>query len=295
MMNRGKVLAVVSCLLGGGPVTAGPGEVIDLFNTGPEHLWDFNGTPTFVGRSSGTLDEDNPQRWTAQAFWLPAIAHVTEIWADGYTPVDVVNEFLNFEIFSRVALDVPPGPADSLASGAVPFPAPIDNPDGGYSFAVHVIDTDVVLAPGDYWLTVYASNSSPPPGQPGFQPANFYWLANPLDGINVFCDPVFLDWPAYWRSSSYPVPGFQCLHWGIYPQIPEDPPTTDLGNCSFRIRGMFSPPCPWDCGEGDGNVGILDFLALLAQWGQSGSSCDFAGDGVGVLDLLALLAHWGPC
>ena len=52
--------------------------------------------------------------------------------------------------------------------------------------------------------------------------------------------------------------------------------------------------CPWDCGAADGNVGIVDFLALLAQWGGPGM-CDFDGGGVGITDFLALLAEWGPC
>ena len=53
--------------------------------------------------------------------------------------------------------------------------------------------------------------------------------------------------------------------------------------------------CPWDCGDGDGNVGIVDFLALLAGWGEPGA-CDFDGGGVvGINDFLQLLANWGPC
>ena len=59
---------------------------------------------------------------------------------------------------------------------------------------------------------------------------------------------------------------------------------------------VFSPiACPWDCvGDNDGNVGITDFLALLAQWDSPGK-CDFDGGGVGINDFLALLANWGPC
>ncbi len=52
--------------------------------------------------------------------------------------------------------------------------------------------------------------------------------------------------------------------------------------------------CPWDCGDNDGTVGIVDFLALLAQWGGPGS-CDIDGGGVGITDFLELLANWGPC
>ncbi len=62
-------------------------------------------------------------------------------------------------------------------------------------------------------------------------------------------------------------------------------PTADAGD-----------PCPWDCGPPpDGNVGIVDFLELLAQWNQVNSSCDFDGGGVGIVDFLKLLANWGPC
>ena len=42
-------------------------------------------------------------------------------------------------------------------------------------------------------------------------------------------------------------------------------------------------------------MGIVDFLALLAQWGQIDSSCDIDGGGVGITDFLDLLANWGPC
>lgn len=55
--------------------------------------------------------------------------------------------------------------------------------------------------------------------------------------------------------------------------------------------------CPWDCSGvkgGDGNVDVVDFLGLLADWGEFGP-CDIDGGGVSVTDLLLLLAHWGPC
>jgi len=55
--------------------------------------------------------------------------------------------------------------------------------------------------------------------------------------------------------------------------------------------------CPWDCGDGDGVVGIVDFLALLGQWGSIGASCDtgLGAPGVGIEEFLDLLANWGPC
>ena len=69
----------------------------------------------------------------------------------------------------------------------------------------------------------------------------------------------------------------------------------DAGN---DIRMSVGPPpgCPWDCAlPQDNEVGIVDFLAMLAEWGVVGTPCDFDGDGVGIVDFLALLGHWGQC
>ena len=62
------------------------------------------------------------------------------------------------------------------------------------------------------------------------------------------------------------------------------------------IEGTPVGPCPADL-DGNGDVGILDLLALLAAWGSNpGHPADFNNDGtVGILDLLTLLANWGPC
>ncbi len=53
--------------------------------------------------------------------------------------------------------------------------------------------------------------------------------------------------------------------------------------------------CLWDCANGDGMVGIEEFLAVLGTWGQIGLPCDFDGDGVGITDFLKVLGLWGPC
>ncbi len=62
--------------------------------------------------------------------------------------------------------------------------------------------------------------------------------------------------------------------------------STEPGDCG----------CPWDL-DGDGAVGVTDFLDMLGAWGPNpGHPADFDGDGsVGVADFLALLANWGPC
>ncbi len=56
------------------------------------------------------------------------------------------------------------------------------------------------------------------------------------------------------------------------------------------------PACPADL-DGSGDVGITDFLDLLAAWGPNpGHPADLDGDDVvGISDFLELLANWGPC
>ena len=54
--------------------------------------------------------------------------------------------------------------------------------------------------------------------------------------------------------------------------------------------------CQWDLND-SGDVGINDFLDLLAAWGPNpGHPADFNGDDiVGITDFLLLLANWGAC
>ncbi len=61
--------------------------------------------------------------------------------------------------------------------------------------------------------------------------------------------------------------------------------------------GYTPPPATPLVGDinGDGVVNILDFNALLVQWGQTGPnlSADLNHDGVvGILDFTLLMAHW---
>jgi outer membrane protein assembly factor BamB len=76
-----------------------------------------------------------------------------------------------------------------------------------------------------------------------------------------------------------------------------------LGRCGVLIVcgtgsevRAYQTPCPNDL-DCDGEVGVLDFLGLLAAWGPNpGHPADLNGDRVvDTLDLLALLAAWGPC
>jgi len=61
---------------------------------------------------------------------------------------------------------------------------------------------------------------------------------------------------------------------------------------------VFSPVVRGDL-DGDGSVGIVDFLLLLGAWGPCSKACppfcqgDLDGDcAVGVVDFLTLLANW---
>ena len=62
------------------------------------------------------------------------------------------------------------------------------------------------------------------------------------------------------------------------------------------IPDQCQAACPWDL-DGDGAIGITDFLALLGLWGTNpGGPPDFDGDlDVGITDFLELLGHWGTC
>ncbi len=70
---------------------------------------------------------------------------------------------------------------------------------------------------------------------------------------------------------------------------------------------MFAVPafsseasCPADV-DTNGEVGVTDFLTVLAEWGLGSGTSDFTGsehvaDGVvDIHDFLGVLAAWGPC
>jgi subtilisin-like proprotein convertase family protein len=77
---------------------------------------------------------------------------------------------------------------------------------------------------------------------------------------------------------------------------------SDGGICCTTTLCVTIPDCspaalPSDL-DGDGIVGMMDFLALLEAWGScsdcSNCAADFDGDcSVGILDLLILLENWG--
>ena len=79
--------------------------------------------------------------------------------------------------------------------------------------------------------------------------------------------------------------------------------TGERGFCCSTEICVTIPDCTPECDlDGDGIVGIMDLLALLAVWGScpdcgTPQACpaDFDGDcSVGILDFLQLLGDWSP-
>jgi len=112
------------------------------------------------------------------------------------------------------------------------------------------------------------------------------------------------------RMEFLPMGAVQCVNAVILGDVVdlyvEDPPAAPLLMGSYTISGrgtvaMLDLPvtvgtCPGDI-DGDGSVGINDFLVLLGAWGPNpGHPADLDGDDVvGITDFLALLGAWGPC
>lgn len=106
-------------------------------------------------------------------------------------------------------------------------------------------------------------------------PANFFSTsAEPAPGIeyHVYDDFVF-------TVGQLPLNGKDSLNRsGATLVVQTNSPT----NCAGQSGSVDA--CPWDL-DADGNVGITDFLNLLALWGNP----------YGINQFLALLAAWGPC
>ncbi len=113
-----------------------------------------------------------------------------------------------------------------------------------------------------------------------------------------------------WSTSTFDAdPNANALRWGTLYNFRFDADTGPVGvnatlglfrpgtptDLTMPTSGPAADTCPWDCGDDNGVVTVVDFLGLLGQWGMVGTSCDFDGGGVSVTDYLELLGNWGPC
>ena len=133
---------------------------------------------------------------------------------------------------------------------------------------------------------------------------------------NIDADPLFVDpdngdyrlqsgSPAIDAGHNWVIAGFAETDLDGNPRFVADPAdfdpgcgipaVVDMGAYEFQIGGPF--PIRLGDIDGDGTVGIVDFLALLADWGPCAQTCclaDLSLDGfVGIADFLTLLANWG--
>ncbi|MHC4083220.1 MAG: hypothetical protein ACYSU2_18070 [Planctomycetota bacterium] len=209
----------------------------------------------------------------------------------------------------------PPSVAPAVAAGpceVVCSDVSLDEPgacgfenDGGCSFfPAQVVPAD----PGDVFCGRAWADG-------GFRDTDWYLLCveDPDgDGVAQVCGTLISEFPGAWLASAcVPAPGDyvvfvapgHCDGSGIFDDYPCDT-SNDYQLCITVTNACDEPcgdcptgaACPADL-DGDGSVGIVDFLWLLAQWGTDpGGPPDFDGDGtVGVSDFLVLLASWGPC
>ena len=132
---------------------------------------------------------------------------------------------------------------------------------------------------------------------------------------NIDSDPLFVDSangdyrlqsasPCIDAGHNWSIVGITDTDLDGNPRFTDDPETPDTG-CGVPVvvdMGAYEfqgDPFPVKLGDidGDGAVGILDFLDLLAAWGTCPDECclpDLDLDGtVGITDFLLLLGNWG--
>ncbi len=190
------------------------------WNAGPERIVFFDSGDAgnfgsfFLGWSSGMLcspdcpNDEFPERRTAQPFTIPQgpgptnDLRIRQIFVDGFAPDGVLNEEFHYEVFARNG-QVRPTEADSLITASIPYGAAVtglSHPEHqgigsgiGSSGALHSIHTDFNLPPGDYWLTVWATNASNLQEGGQTTASNFAWFTNAERALDLTCQPE--PWP----------------------------------------------------------------------------------------------------
>jgi len=209
------------------------------------------GTVTFTGYSSGNINATQPQRWSAQAFVVPAgVTRITQIDADWFIPAasDVGANVL-YRIFPRPSTTTAPVSGSEVSMGTLgAYAVGTDDPRvaGTEDWFHSYTGLNIPIVPGNYWLTIYADglgagNTS------GF--SNLAWLAG-APGVDA--SVTYNDY--MWRSATYPVPGFQQYNPAAITPGPTMPDATDRWNTSFTL---YTVPAP-------GSLALLGLGALAS-------------------------------
>jgi len=260
-----------------------------VYTTGPQkYLVSSAGANTNLGLSSGAISASAPQRWLATPWVVPTPPagnnkwRIREITPAGFSVAGTTNTNLNYIIWNRTGFNKPVN-GDQVVAGFVPFPTPYDDALDSAANASHPIAVDFELNPGNYYLTVYASD----PANPAIF-SNFAWFIYAPGGIAM----TDAQGAFGWRSVTFPTGGFLRYTLAGYTVQAGDDANT-LYNVKFTVLGEpeGSTGTPGDL-NGDGIVNAADLAILLGAWGTSGPG-DFNGDGiVNAADLATLLGYW---
>ena len=173
---------------------------------------------------------------------------------------------------------------------------------GGFSELSSILQNQTTLGDGQYRATQFISFGVLPGVNPqditltSYDPATDTWVPAVSRNTVPQGNQIFSQDPQNWGVT------MQVGDWGVFwdPSLQQGFAWANVDHESDFAMGLpLAASCPADCAAiADGEVGIVDFLALLGSWGQAtpGSTCELNGDQViDVVDMSLLLAAWGPC
>jgi uncharacterized protein (TIGR03382 family) len=220
----------------------------------------FNGSPTFLGFSSGNVSATLPQRWSAMPFEVGAAGMTIHfVGVDYFAPAGSEPLEIRYNIFlGDPNRDIPPNDPDYpiISSGVLGLHGPGqadprvpgDDPNDGFLHEFP-FPAPVTLGPGLYYFSIYGDGLGMG-NTTGF--SNAAWLT----GADLV--PPSLERNYQWRSQSYPVPGFvNYTSPAIAPLPGQDP--ADIWNCSFTFYGPQIP------GPGAASLLGLGLVAALRR------------------------------
>ena len=257
-----------------------PAPLQILWDTGPTHTVLIFGVEAWVGYVSGETS-DCGQRWAAMPFRITEAGTVIKEFQARWFGSNGEADHVRYFIWNRTGLDAPTTPADVFLQGEL---GPVVAGERDYRSApffqdFHTDDVNIAIPPGDYYLTIYGEGT------------HLAWLG----GCNFV--PEELEQEFFWRSCTFPDPGFQAYAPDDIQPGPGMTDPDDRWNLAYMFRGIVGlGDCPADL-DGDGNVNAADLAQLLGAWGPNpGHPADFDGDGnVDAADLAQLLGAWGDC